>query len=460
MIRIENKLKHVWDTFIILLTTYSAVEIPARIVLGYPVEGWFKIFNITISMFFLMDVLFNFRSITMIDGKPNSNPKDVAVKYLRGWFTTDFLASIPFDLIIPGGIGINRIFRLLRLLRLLRLARLAQFLKKMGANISINPVIMRLVTLVFWICMLAHWIACGWVAFGGIDDKLAATMDRKYLLSLYWAITTLTTIGYGDISPAFDNTPLVIFAMIIEIMGAGIYGYVIGNVAILLANIDMAKATFSEKMDRINAFLKYRDIPAHLQERVRRYYDYIWESRLGYDESAVIQEFPPSLKTDISLYINREIIEKVPLFKGASEMLIRDIVLSLKPMVFIPGDFIIHRGEIGVNMFFISKGTVEVVSDDGSQVFATLTEGNFFGEIALLTMEPRTASIRAADYCDLFTLDKNTFEMVLERYPEFAEKMHDMAKKRQTDRTDTKQPPEDDDSDSSSSVLDRPIRPA
>ena len=66
----ENKLKNAWDGFIILLTTFAAVEIPARLVLDYPVEGWFKIFDISISMFFLMDVAFNFRSVTIIDGKP------------------------------------------------------------------------------------------------------------------------------------------------------------------------------------------------------------------------------------------------------------------------------------------------------------------------------------------------------------------------------------------------------
>ena len=80
------------------------------------------------------------------------------------------------------------------------------------------------------------------------------------------------------------------------------YGLVIGNIANLIANIDVAKTQYKEKMDRINAFLKYRSIPPRLQQKINDYYDYLWESRRGYDESSVLGDLPGPLKVSVSLF--------------------------------------------------------------------------------------------------------------------------------------------------------------
>jgi voltage-gated potassium channel len=56
-------------------------------------------------------------------------------------------------------------------------------------------------------------------------------------------------------------------------------------------------------------------------------------------------------------------------------------------------------------------------------VIDRLEDGDFFGEIALLHSAPRTATVKALDYCDLYTLTKESFDVVVERYPEFAQHM-------------------------------------
>jgi voltage-gated potassium channel len=81
-------------------------------------------------------------------------------------------------------------------------------------------------------------------------------------------------------------------------------------------------------------------------------------------------------------------------------------------------------------MYFISRGTVEIIAPDGATVLTTLTDGQFFGELALLFSQPRTANVRAVNYCDLYTLDKDTFDLVLTRYPEFAAHIKKEADKR------------------------------
>lgn len=80
-------------------------------------------------------------------------------------------------------------------------------------------------------------------------------------------------------------------------------------------------------------------------------------------------------------------------------------------------------------MYFIAKGSVEVVSEDGIQIFRRLSDGDFFGEIALLLHRLRTASVRAATHCDLFVLTRKDFNVVLKRFPSFRAEMKAMKNK-------------------------------
>jgi voltage-gated potassium channel len=330
----------------------------------------------------------------------------------------DLLATIPFRLLV----GTTP----LQLLRLVKLARVVQFLRQRRQSEIRKPQLLRLGFFVYWLALIAHWLACGWLALRGMTPDV--DNGTNYLRALYWCITTLATVGYGDVVPT-TNAQMV-YAMVVMLIGVGVYGYVIGNVANLLANIDLAKAHYRANLERLATFLNYRNIPLDLQDRIYTYYAYLWANRLGYDESAVLSDLPTSLRTEVSLVLKREFIEKVPFFKGASQELIREIALELRPVTFTPGDYIFRAGEIGWHMYFISRGIVEVVASDGQTVLAKLSDGDFFGEISLLFSQPRTAGIRAVNYCDLYELGKATLEQILAHYPDFAMHIRNEAHKR------------------------------
>ena len=215
-----------------------------------------------------------------------------------------FLATIPFELIlIPLGIkapGIARGLRLLRLMRLLRLAKGAQFLKKYETAEWLNPSVFRLFILMLGVGLTSHWIACGWYLIWQVKEFVGF---EKYTNSLYWTLTTLTTVGYGDISPNLKNNLEKFYTMFVMMIGVGVYGYVIGNISTLLTNIDIAKAQKTETLKKINAFLKYKNIPNEISVKIRNYYDYLWENKLGFDELDIVAALPPSLKTEHLLLI-------------------------------------------------------------------------------------------------------------------------------------------------------------
>jgi len=84
----------------------------------------------------------------------------------------------------------------------------------------------------------------------------------------------------------------------------------------------------------------------------------------------------------------------------------------------IPNTCFIRKGEPGDSMYFVGSGLIEVVSEDGAEVYATMGEGDFVGEMAMVLDRPRTASVRTVGYCDLYVLEKSDFLKVLEGYPE------------------------------------------
>jgi len=127
--------------------------------------------------------------------------------------------------------------------------------------------------------------------------------------------------------------------------------------------------------------------------------------------------------------LNRETLEQVPLFEGADAVLLASVIMALQPRVFQAGDLVIRKGEIGREMYLISRGEVEVIDGSGS-VLAALGEGTFFGEISLLTSAPRNATVIAKSYCDCFVLDKSDFLRVLRDHPRFRGAIMEIAQAR------------------------------
>ncbi|MBL7999612.1 MAG: cyclic nucleotide-binding domain-containing protein [Candidatus Kapabacteria bacterium] len=320
---------------------------------------------------------------------------------------------IPLSIIYPDS--------WLQLFQLAKIITVSHFVIVLARKFARYATSIRLAHFAYILMIILHWIACAWLAIRPLTDNKTAL--SHYIWSFYYATTTLATVGYGDITPQTD--PERIFAIVIMLIGMVMYAYLIGNIATLLNRIDPARVHYEENLDRVHAFIRYRSIPSTLVRRITDYYDYMWEKRLGYDESAILSTLPTALRKDIVLYLKRDVIERVTIFHDASEDFIHDIAAHLHPQIAMPGDYIFNIGDIGRSMYFISKGSVEILDSDGNQLIVR-SAGEFFGELALLHKRKRSASVRALEYTDLYVLDVATFDRILADHPDFRTRLVDL----------------------------------
>lgn len=429
----ESRFIIFWEIYLLIITVGVTILAPLIVVFDLSLTLNLQIIDFIVTVTFAFDIIIHLNTAFMVKQDLIKDKSLIRTQYLKSWFFWDLLATLPFSwlTLFSRFAVLNRAFRFFRLARIIKILSSSKTLNRIQKLSFVNPALMRLFLLVFWILIASHLITCGWIFIGGPGKYTNAELNSNgeiYLEAFYWTVTTLSTIGYGDITP--DNPIEFIYVILIMLMGAALYGFIIGNIASIIANIDVAKSQFQKKMDNLNTFFKYRNIPIKLQNHIYEYYDYLWRSRRGYDESSLLQDLPKALKIQVSLFLNQDIIAKVPFFKNASRPFIRDIILNLKPIIFTPGDTIITFGEVGHEMYFISRGEVIVSNEQETITYATLGTGQYFGEMALILSTERTATVRSKGFCDLYVLDRKTFNSILRRYPLFAKEVEELAGKR------------------------------
>lgn len=382
---------------------------------------------------FALDVLVNFNSSVKIEHAVSTDRKTIAKKYLAGWFIVDFIAAFPFDILLLSVLGIpdehagrGVFFIVLQVITLVKLLKIKKIARELNQNLNVNPGVMRLMIFAFWFAQAVHYISLGWIVIGAVEAA-RAHLDQ-YIRALYWSVTTVATIGYGDYCPDHESNLQIIFTIGVQIFGVGMYGYIIGNVSGLIANLDVARADFIKKLESVKIYLNTKQIPRDMQEKILSYYHYLWDKKKNVTDENPLSDLPLSLTLEIMLYLNRDMLMKVDLFKNSQDLFVREAIQMLKPLIYLPDDYIIRQGEYGDCMYFLSSGEIEVLVDD--RQVAKLGPGSTFGETSLLIGEKRNASIHTLSHCEVYRLSKSDFDSLRTRFPEFNDEMEALSRKR------------------------------
>ena len=253
-----------WEVFTLLLSIYSVTW--SIFVVGFDILiGTAPVaIDTVIAVCFSLDVLVNFRT-AFYDAEGSRglviDAKEIAVRYVRSWFLVDLLCSVPVFLIWKSSRVLRRYnapvaLTLVRGLRLVNIGEISRVVKSIEDYSS--PAVINIVRLVVYMLLAAHTVCCFWwacadnetVSWRTIMQIQDAPVSRKYVAALYWTVTTLTTVGYGDIVPATSAERVI--ACVVMILGGMAFGYIIGNMSALVSRINIREAALEEKAESVS----------------------------------------------------------------------------------------------------------------------------------------------------------------------------------------------------------------
>ncbi|XP_037306949.2 potassium/sodium hyperpolarization-activated cyclic nucleotide-gated channel 3-like [Pungitius pungitius] len=433
-----------WDLTMLLLMVGNLIIIPVGITFfkDEHTPPWI-VFNVVSDTFFLMDLVLNFR--TGIVREDNTeiilDPHKIKIKYLKTWFVVDFISSIPVDYIFlivetrinsdfyktARALRIVRFTKILSLLRLLRLSRLIRYIHQweevFHMTYDLASAMVRIMNLIGMMLLLCHWDGCLQFLVPMLQDfpsdcwvtrnkMVNDTWGQQYSYALFKAMSHMLCIGYGLYPPiGMADVWLTILSMIV---GATCFAMFVGHATALIQSLDSSRRQYQEKYKQVEQYMSFHKLPADMRQRIHEYYEHRYQGKM-FDEESILEELNEPLREEIINFNCRKLVASMPLFANADPNFVTSMLTKLHFEVFQPADYIIREGTIGKRMYFIQHGVVSVLTKNSNDT--KLSDGSYFGEICLLTRGRRTASVRAENYCRLYSLSVDNFNEVLEEYP-------------------------------------------
>ncbi|XP_068739809.1 potassium/sodium hyperpolarization-activated cyclic nucleotide-gated channel 2-like isoform X2 [Montipora capricornis] len=443
-----------WDLMILLLLIVNLFVLPVAIAFftNDMSPAWI-VANVISDGIFLLDIVLNFKTGVLIHGTPNKfilDPKEIAIRYAKGWFIIDLISSFPFDYIVSTAsssqsgrllsasraLRILRMAKLLSLLRLLRISRLVRKIQQYEEVLNMTRSVIRFVNLISLMLLVAHWNGCmqylvpvlddfpddSWVT---IHDLRYKPWTEQYFWALFKALSHMLCIGYGRHPP--QNMPETCVTITSMMTGATFYALFIAYSINVIQSMDSPGRSYREKLQQIEEYMSHRRLPVPLRDKITKYYEHRFQGKL-FDEERLLHEVSRPLRKSIINHNCRELVRKVPFFSDADPEFVSAIITKLEFEVYLEEDIIIREGEMGTEMYFLKTGVVSVTCE--GQASEDLTDGSYFGEICLLTNARRTATIVAKSVCDIYILHAEDFREVVDEYPEMRQLMESVATKR------------------------------
>ncbi len=399
-----------WNLFVAVVSLWATFRIPLDLVLSDPEWLQFPILDWLVVVVFVLDPVVSYRFSTL-------RGAHAANRYVRTLMPLDIIAAV---MVFPAFNG-----TVLSLLGLLKLIHPTVFITSWRHQLLRRGNFLRMALFLYWMLVLIHLAASGWLYIR--TEPIDAILQDEYIKALYWAATTLFTVGYGDIVP--QSTFEMGYAMFVMMIGFLMMGYLVGNIAGLLNRPDPLRAQYSNALEEVSAFTQYHQLPTQLKHRIIDYFGYMWQQRSAFSDSNVLQMLPGGIRMEISLHLKRDVINRVPFFREADETFLREIANEMRSIVVTPGEYVFHAGDPASSMYFISRGDLEAIDDRGN-LLGTLSDGDFFGEMALLENRRRGGSVRALDYCEVYELNAAAFSRIVEAHPDFRRHMSEIAQQR------------------------------
>ncbi|KAM9851209.1 voltage-gated delayed rectifier potassium channel KCNH8 [Aulostomus maculatus] len=254
-------------------------------------------------------------------------------------------------------------------------------------------------------------------SLGGLGG--GPSMRSSYVTSLYFALSSLTSVGFGNVSANTDSEK--IFSICTMLIGALMHAVVFGNVTAIIQRMYSRRSLYHTRTKDLKDFIRVHRLPKTLEQRMLECFQTTWSVNNGIDVSELLKDFPDELRADIAMHLNKELLQ-LPLFESASRGCLRSLSLIIKTSFCAPGEFLIRQGDALQAIYFVCSGSMEVLKDN--TVLAILGKGDLIGSDSLTKEQviKTNANVKALTYCDLQYISLKGLREVLRLYPEYAQK--------------------------------------
>ena len=468
----DDKVIEYWGGILFILLVYTCTITPYRICLVDNDSTAWLYTDFVIDILFFLDFLINLflayydKEMTLV-----TSHRKIFINYLKGWMIIDFLSCIPLQFALETQKNysfllrfsrVSKLYKLIKIFRLIRIVKLVKgknrIMKYMTSLFRMHIAIERVLWFLITFLLLVHLLACLWIFIARIDsinsdqnwifnNKFQDYDDVElYLTSVYWATTTLTTVGYGDIH-AYNNSERV-FACFSMIIGIFLYSYIIGAITNLLSNMDLREAKLARKLDIVNRLHReYPNIDKELYKKLTIALEYKHKNSKS-DIDSLLNDLPLSLKSRLLIVIYQKELQGNKFFESKRMDFVAYIAPLLKPVRIEEGDYVFKAQELACEMYFILSGEIEMTIFTESKLeenatltsapeisevaFNTLLSEYYFGETDLLFTEnhERTYNARASRKSELLALSNSGFEDMLKMFEEEGKEIIKLAQER------------------------------
>ena len=475
----QSTVRFYWDAFILLLMMHTCVVLPLSIAeFGFMKGVGWDVSEQLINGLFLLDLFINMHT-GYVDEKSRTLIMDARltrVYYLRSWFVPDLLATIPAELIVRtamGAAGVARLsagerflLRCLRLLRVLRLMRLRRILKRLEVKSGLQTSTKTAIKFCAIVFLCSHWYCCAWYLLGNtiltagaeasenitafyLDDDAdvpntwllhhdlyRANAVDQYVAALYWSLSTMSTIAYGDITPKSSIERM--FSCFVMVTGTSVYAYGVASVVTLATGANENERNFMRRKDDLNRYMRQMHMPLDLKVALREYFMHFHAAMMTFNERSLLTQLSPHLQARVTNLANAGLIRQVPFFEGQEDRCITAVMLALTPNLFVPNEMICFMGEIGTDLYILKSGAVSVFVNTLTgrvKEIAQLRKGNFFGEMALVSGDGarRNANVKSVAYSIIYSMSNKDLLPVMDKFVSLKAAIEAVAEKRRVE---------------------------
>ncbi|KAJ0110551.1 hypothetical protein Patl1_02708 [Pistacia atlantica] len=260
-------------------------------------------------------------------------------------------------------------------------------------------------------------------------DSVASepSIIRRILYCLWWGLRSLSSYAQE-----FDTSVYIgenIFAILICISGSFFSALLIGNMQKYLQSMTVRFEEWRVKRRDTEEWMKHRQLPEDLRERVRQFVQYKWQATRGVNEESILRSLPLDLRREIQRHLCIALVRRVPFFAQMDDQLLDAICQRLISSLSIQDTYIVREGDPVNEMLFIIRGKLESSTTNGGRSgffnSITLRPGDFCGEELLtwalmpystLNFPSSTRTVRALCEVEAFALQAEDLKFVANQF--------------------------------------------